>query len=157
MGPEATSSAIYCFLKRQVARAAQQLKASDAETQQSDSVIPQQESRTSDHLLSSASPENSTKSQPESFRYKANGDIHRCMLCLRQFDGESSLTTHESRSEMHQSNLEDPILVAQGRSRLAKILRSTVNNLVDNWITTKPMSIAALVESLQALEAVTAN
>ena len=90
------------------------------------------------HLLSRPCPEGPIKSQSESFRYHPGGGVYRCMLCLRQFDSESSLQSHESLSDLHQSNLENPSSVAQGRSRLVKILRSTVNELVEDWIATKP-------------------
>ena len=157
MGSEATSSAIYCFLKRYVAPAARQLKASDQGTQPSDPEIAQQDSGSSAHLLSESRPEGFIKSQPESFRYHPGGDVHRCMLCLGQFDSESSLQSHESLSELHQANLENPSSVAQGRARLVKILRSTANELVEDWIATKPVSLAARIECLKGLESAAAD
>ena len=157
MGSEATSRAISCFLKRYVAPAAQRLRASALAMQPSDPEVAQQESGSNAHLLSRPCPEGLIKSQSESFRYHPGGDVHRCMLCLRQFDSKSSFQSHESLSELHQSNLENPSSVAQGRERLVKILRSTANELVEDWIATKPMSLAARVECLKGLESAVAE
>ena len=82
MGSEASSSAIYYFLKRYVAPAARQLEASDQGIQPSDPEIAQQDSGSNAHILSGPRREGLIKPQPESFRHHPGGDIHRCMLCL---------------------------------------------------------------------------
>ena len=157
MGSEATSRAISCFLKRSVAPAAQRLQASALGMQPSDPEVAQQDSGSSAHLLSRPCPEGLIKSQSESFGYHPGGDVHRCMLCLRQFDSKSSLQSHESLSGLHQSNLENPSSVAQGRERMVRILRSTANELIEDWIASKPMSLAARIECLKDLKSATAD
>ena len=60
--------------------------------------------------------------------------VTRVARQLLQFPGcwildKSSLAIQELLSEMHQLNLEDPIVVIQCRSRLATILRTTTDSL----------------------------
>ena len=125
MGPEAKPKAIYCFLKNYVAPAAQELKASESDEQTHGRGTAQQDEASNDQLTSARRPLGIPTPEAESFGHKVDEDVYRCMLCLRQFSGDSSLKRHESLSEMHRSNLENPTLVATARSRLANIFRPT--------------------------------
>lgn len=56
-------------------------------------------------------------------------------------------------SEMHLLNLKNTSLVSQGRTRLAGILRSTANGLVDKCIENHPESVAEFIRHVQSMEA----
>jgi hypothetical protein len=124
---EATSKAIYCFLKRRIGLAARQLKDRESEAVACASAVSEKEPRPNS-LATLPARENGMGLETESFCHKVDAKTYLCMLILRHFDNLSSLTTHESFGELHQlhqSNLKDTDMVARGRSRPTEILDLT--------------------------------
>ena len=93
----------------------------------------------------------------ESFGYRLTEEIYRCALCVRQFRSYLGLRKHEYMSEMHLLNLKNTSPVSQGRSRLADVLRSTANGLVNKSIDNHSKSIAEYIRHVQCIEAAEAN
>ena len=60
-------------------------------------------------------------------------------------------------SEMHLLNLKNTSLVSQGRRKLADVLRSSANGLVDRCIHNHPESIAEYIRHVQCIGAAEAN
>jgi hypothetical protein len=87
--PEDTSNDILCFLKRDIASAAEELKINMYCQDDRVALVPQS------CMLPAA--------RAESFAYQLAEGVYRRAICLRPFESHSTLRKHEAMSEMQPS------------------------------------------------------